>query len=283
MDVRSVLKLHGVRPSKGLGQNLLVDPTIVSTILQASELSPADVVLEVGPGVGVLTVSLAELAGQVIAVELDRKMVAILRDTLHSHRNVHVLQQDILQLDVPHELSRLLGLADVGALRYKVVANLPYYITSAALRHLLAAKPLPTQLTVMVQYEVAQRILAEPGDLSLLAISVQVFGKPELISKVPAGAFYPAPKVDSAVLRVRIHAEPRVPENEQAWFFRVAQAGFSQKRKQVHNGLRQGLALSRACVEQALLLAGIAGERRPQTLSIEEWLRLARVLPPTPA
>jgi len=280
MDVLAILGRYGIRPSKGLGQNFLLDQRVIDRIVQASEVGPQDNVLEVGPGVGILTERLAEQGANVVCVELDRKMVAILKETLQGRALVHIVEDDILRIDPVDTLTQILGLPNAEELQYKVVANLPYYITSAALRHLLTARVRPQILTVMVQKEVADRIVAEAGNLSLLAISVQVFGTPERICRVPAGAFYPRPQVDSAIVRVRMLPEPRVPHEELASFFRVVTAGFGQKRKQLHNSLSHNLSLEHNLVLSALGRAGISPDRRPQTCSIEEWAALARALAP---
>jgi len=279
MDILAILRHYNIRPSKGLGQNFLVDESVLERILEASDLSPGDIILEVGPGTGLLTRRLAQVAASVIAIELDRKMLPVLAEALRGYTNVHIIQGDILELNPVTEITRALEITDVGSLRYQVIANLPYYITSAALRHLLAARVRPERLTVMVQREVAQRIMAPPGELSLLAISVQVFGAPEIACLVPARAFFPQPKVDSAVLRVRIYDRPRVAVEEQTRFFATVRAGFAQKRKQVHNSLTHALHVPREGVLAALAEAGIAPDRRPQTLSIEEWASLAKALP----
>ena len=278
-NAKSILKRHKIRPSKGLGQSFLIDQSIFERIVAASNLEPHDTVLEVGPGVGLLTRLLAERVANVVAVELDRKMLPILDDTLRGYSNVHIVHGDILDIDPVAELANVLGLEDVASLRYHVVANLPYYITSAALRHLLDARVRPQQLTLMVQSEVAQRVIAPPGHLSLLAISVQVFGEPEMVCRVPASAFYPRPNVESALLRVRLYKEPRVAQGELGRFFRVVRAGFAQKRKQIHNSLTHNLHIPHGSVLAALRDAGIATTRRPQSLAIEEWATLARVLP----
>lgn len=279
MDPISILKRHGIRPSKGLGQNFLVRERVVARILEAADLTPNDLIFEVGPGVGLITRRLADRAAAVVAVELDRRMVPVLADTLRGCSNVRIVQADVLKVDPVEELARALCLSEKTSLRYKVVANLPYYITSAALRHLLGARVRPERLIVMVQKEVAERIVASEGALTLLAIGVQIFGIPEIICPVPASAFYPRPKVDSALLRVRVHPEPRIPEAEMARFFRVARAGFAQRRKQLHNSLRHNLHLPHHAVLAALVETGIVPQRRPQTLSLDEWARLARALP----
>lgn len=284
-DVRELLRRHGIRPSKGLGQNFLTSDAALDAIVAAAELTPEDVVLEVGPGLGLLTRRLAERAGVVVAVELDERMVAALREEVGDRPNVHVVAGDILEVDPAAAVSRALGREGAGDLRYKVVANLPYYITSAALRQLLEASVRPTLLVLMVQREVAQRITAVAGgavgrgDMSLLAVSVQVYGEPEVVRRVPARAFYPRPKVDSAVVRIRVHPEPRVPDELRRAFFRVARAAFAQRRKQLVNSLSANLALGRGVVQGALRAAGVEPSRRPQTVSIEEWVEIARSLP----
>ncbi|MHB0858839.1 MAG: 16S rRNA (adenine(1518)-N(6)/adenine(1519)-N(6))-dimethyltransferase RsmA [Anaerolineae bacterium] len=278
MNVRQVLSRYGIRPSKGLGQNFLTDERVMETIVRAADLHADDIVLEVGPGVGLMTLRMAQQAGQVVAIELDRKMVAVLAQTVGDLGNVHVVQGDILEVDHVALLAEATGLPDPSTLRYQVVANLPYYITSAALRALLGARIRPKQLTVMVQREVAERITASPGQMSLLAISVQVYGQPEIVARVPASAFYPPPKVDSAILHVRVFGQPRVSEAKLPRFFQVVHAGFGQKRKQLHNSLGHGLRLSPDAVNAALQASGVAPDRRAQTLTIEEWAALADAL-----
>ncbi len=279
MDVMAVLKRHRIRPSKGLGQSFLVDPHVLEAVITASKLQPDAVVLEVGPGLGQLTEALAGHAAHVVAIELDKRMLAILRQELGHLANVHLVAGDFLTIDPIATLRETLGLTPNAPLPYDVVANLPYYITSTAIRHLLSATPRPEAMTLMLQREVAQRIIAQPGDLSLLALGVQVYGDAQVALDVPATAFYPVPKVQSALLHVAIRPEPRVPEVELPRFFQVAQAGFGQKRKQLHNSLVHNLHLSTDVVRTALARADIAPQRRPQTLSIEEWAALARALP----
>jgi 16S rRNA (adenine1518-N6/adenine1519-N6)-dimethyltransferase len=277
VDVRSLLDRYDIRPSKGLGQSFLVAEWAYERILEAARLTPDDVVLEVGPGLGTLTSRLAEQARQVIAVELDARMVAILEDTLAGLANVTVHQGDILETDLAALLAPWVG-GDQGAAHYKVVANLPYYITSRALRHLLTAAVRPQRMVLMVQREVADRIVAAPGEMSLLAVSVQVFGAAERVCRVPANAFFPRPKVDSAVLAVELHPAPLVPQALLEPLFRVARAGFQQKRKQLHNSLAANLGLGRETVERALEQAGISPSIRPQSLAVEDWARLAAAL-----
>ncbi|MFQ5595816.1 MAG: 16S rRNA (adenine(1518)-N(6)/adenine(1519)-N(6))-dimethyltransferase RsmA [Anaerolineae bacterium] len=269
MNVKTIKKLLGdARPKKGLGQHFLIDETVLDKIIAAAEVGPADTVLEIGPGLGVLTRVLAEHAGHVIAVELDEQMVGILRAQLAGCENLEIVQGDILEID-PGELI---------AGPYIVVANLPYYITSAVLRHLLETRHKPRLLVLMMQLEVAQRILAKPGDMSILAVSVQFYGQPKMATRVPAGAFWPPPEVDSAVLRIDVYQEPPVAVEDVDWFFKVVRAGFGQKRKQLKNALAGGLHPGKDEVLAALEEAGIDPRRRAETLSIKEWAALARAL-----
>jgi len=272
-DVRGLLARYGLAPSKGLGQNLLISPTVYTRIVEAAELSPSDAVLEIGPGLGTLTRRLAARAGVVAAIELDRKMVAVLEQELAGVDNVHIIAGDALELD-PAETLRRVG-ADLSG-GYKVVANLPYYITSRALRHLLAESDRPRLLVLMVQREVADRLRAGPGEHSLLSLSVQAFGSVEQVCRVPASAFYPAPKVASAVVRIAVDERPAIDSALQPAYFRVLRAGFGQKRKQLHNSLSANLALPSGRAHQLLVQAGIPPTARPQSLSLEQWRALAR-------
>jgi 16S rRNA (adenine1518-N6/adenine1519-N6)-dimethyltransferase len=272
--VGELLRKYGLRPRKGLGQNFLADPNILWKIVEAAELSPEDTVLEIGPGLGTLTRLLAQTAGQVIAVELDAGMMGLLREELAHLPNLQLVQGDILQLD-PAALVRRTVEGRPAPASYVAVANLPYYITSAAIRHLLEAPPPPRRLVLTVQHEVARRIVAGPGDMSLLAVSVQFYGRPRIVAKIPAGAFIPPPKVDSAVIRVDTWESPPVDVPDGQIFFRVVRAGFGQKRKQLKNALAAGLNLPPAEVVDTLVRAGVDPRRRAQTLSLAEWAALA--------
>lgn len=271
----------GIRPKKGLGQNFLIDPAHRSHIVAAAELTPDDTVLEVGPGPGVLTELIAAQAGRVIAVELDDRLIPFLRQRFADQPHVTIVHGDILKLDIG---AQVLG-ADrdrppIPSPRYKVIANLPYYITSAAVRHLLEARPPPERLVLTVQREVAQRMAAAPPAMSLLALGVQFYCTARIVGRIPAGAFYPVPKVDSAVVRLDRRAEPAVPGVSAGAFFRIARAGFGQPRKQLRNSLAAGLDVSPAQVESWLAAAGIAAQRRAETLTLAEWGALARLISP---
>ncbi len=277
--IMSILRHHDIHPSKGLGQNFLVDEAVYDDILEASDVKASDIVLEVGPGIGVLTRRLAEKARCVVAVELDRKMISVLKAILRDYDAIHIVQGDILEVDPVAEITQALDRSSTSSLRYKVVANPPYYITSALIRHLLTARVRPIQLTLMVQAEVAERIIAKPGDLSLLAVSVQYFGEPELFRRVPASAFYPSPEVNSAILNIHVYEDKKRSKEQREAFFRTVRAGFAHRRKQIHNSLTHNLHIPHERVIQALKEAGIDPKRRPQSLDIEEWEVLVESLP----
>jgi len=277
VNVHGLLEAWDLRPSKGLGQNFLVDQSALERIVAAAELAPEDVVLEVGAGLGTLTERLARSAGSVVAVELDQRLMPVLRDVLADLDNVTLVQGDILALD-PAALVTAAGVQDAAVSRYKVVANLPYYITSAVLRHLLEAQPKPQRMVITVQREVAERIVAQPGQMSLLAVSVQFYGQPQLLFRIKPGSFYPAPGVESAVVRIDLHAERLADVVDTAAFFRVVRAGFAQRRKQLRNTLAAGLRQSPAAVAAQLRAVGVDPRRRAQTLSLEEWARVTRAL-----
>jgi 16S rRNA (adenine1518-N6/adenine1519-N6)-dimethyltransferase len=271
MDVHRLLREFNLQPKKGLGQNFLVSEGALRRIVAAADLELGDVVLEVGPGLGTLTRLLAQQAKRIIAVELDRRLVDILSQTLADFPNVEIVQGDILEME-PRGPGGLSGLSP----GYKVVANLPYYITSAVLRHLLTARVKPQLIVVTVQREVAQRMIASPGQMGLLSVSVQFYGRPRIVARIPAGAFYPVPKVNSAVVRIDLDESPTVAVADVDRFFEVVRAGFGQKRKQLRNALAQGLSLPASTVVEALRRAGVDEKRRAQTLSLEEWGRVTR-------
>ena len=270
-DAHTLIHRYGLGPKRSLGQNFLVDDRYLTDVIQAADLQPDDTVLEIGPGLGVLTHQLAERVENVIAVELDDQLVAILGDQFAEQPKVKIVHGDILESD-PAELTKF------TIHNYKVVANLPYYITSPVLRHLLEASQPPSLAVVMVQKEVAERICATPGQMSILAVSVQFYASPSLVCHVPADAFYPQPKVDSAVLRLDVLPEPAVPDVDPDRFFQIVRAGFGQKRKQLLNSLGAGLRLPKDQVSAACESAGIDPRRRAQTLSLDEWGRLYHAL-----
>ncbi len=269
-----------VKAKKSLGQNFLQDRTYLDQIVAAAELALDDLVLEIGPGQGVLTRELAAHAAGVVAVELDNRLITPLRAMFATQLDrVLIVHGDILEMDPVTLVDQLAGQLPGRAVApaYKVVANLPYYITSAALRQLLEARRPPVRAVVLVQWEVAQRICAQPGDMSLLAVSVQYYARPELVQRVPAGAFRPIPQVDSAILRLDVHPQPAVAVAADP-FFTVVRAGFGQKRKQLLNSLSAGLGRPKPEIAAALACAAIDPMRRAETLALDEWESLCRCL-----
>lgn len=276
MDPRSLLRQFNIKPKKSLGQNFLIDEGAADPILEAAELSPQDVVLEVGPGLGALTRRLAATVARVVAVELDQRLMPVLQHTLAGYANVELIHGDVLELDP----------TSIMPPDYKVVANIPYYITSALLRHLLEAgvrepqsnNVRPTLIVLTVQEEVARRIVAQPDAMSLLAVSVQLYGRPHIVARLKAGAFYPRPRVNSAVVRIDLSAGPRpdLDVTDVDLFFQLARAGFGQRRKQLHNALANGLGRPPAEINATLAHAGIDPRRRAETLTLEEWAELTR-------
>jgi len=265
LNIFPLLKKYGIKPKKSLGQNFLIEPAGLNKVIEAANLSTTDEVLEIGAGLGSLTYLLAQSARQVTAVEIDRTMLPPLREALAEFTNVRIIEGDILELK-PVEL--------LEAQDYVVVANIPYYISSAIIRHLMEAQRRPKRVVLTVQKEVAERVLAKDGKMSLLSLSVQVFGQVSMAGMIPAGSFLPAPEVDSAVLKVELYPEPLIPFEQQQAFFRLAHAGFGQKRKTLRNSLSAGLALSGSEVEKILTNTGIDPQRRAETLTIVEWKRL---------
>ncbi|MCJ7655517.1 MAG: 16S rRNA (adenine(1518)-N(6)/adenine(1519)-N(6))-dimethyltransferase RsmA [Dehalococcoidia bacterium] len=268
-QVKRLLRQSGLRARKSLGQHFLADASVLQTIVEAAELSPADTVIEVGPGLGILTAELVRRAGNIVAVELDAKLASLLKRRLASPANLRVINADVLKVS-PSELLE-------GTSHYKVVANLPYYITSPVLRYFVEASPKPSLMVVMVQKEVGEAIVAGQGKMSLLAVSLQAYSKPSIISHVPAQCFYPKPKVDSVIVRFDLLPEPAVKVADMDGFFDLARAGFSSPRKQLHNSLARSLGMKPAEITLLLEGANIDSKRRAETLSLEEWARLYEV------
>ena len=274
-QAKSLLRRLNVRAAKGLGQHFLIDRSVLGTIVSAAELEPADTVVEVGPGLGILTDELVREAGNVVAVEVDPKLASALASNFAKVPQVTVLNASVLDLN-PEEI---LGgqTSTISCSRcYKVVANLPYYVASPIVRHFLEASLKPSLMVVMVQKEVGQRMVAGPGDMSLLGVSVQLYGKPAIVDYVPARSFHPQPKVDSAIVRIDVYPETAAGVENIAGFFEVVKAGFSAPRKQLRKSLSLGLQLEMPAVIELLEKAGIDPQRRPQNLSLEEWAQVYR-------
>lgn len=266
----------GVRAKKSLGQHFLKDAALIERIAEAAEPGPGEVVIEVGPGTGVLTRALVQKFGLVIAVEIDTVLASLLQTELAEHLNLRIVRGDVRNFP-PADLLRDYGSGFVSKSEgYKVVGNLPYYVASPIIRHFLESDRRPQKMVVTVQQEVGDNMVAARGKMSLLSLAVQVYGHPEIVARIPASKFHPRPKVDSAVVAIDVHPEPLISHPDR--FFRLARAGFRAPRKQLHNSLAQGLHVGGDVVHDALEQVRIDGRRRPATLSIQEWDRLSEVL-----
>ncbi|HEY8341629.1 MAG TPA: 16S rRNA (adenine(1518)-N(6)/adenine(1519)-N(6))-dimethyltransferase RsmA [Calditerricola sp.] len=275
---RAILAAHGVRPKKSLGQNFLVDRRVLERIVAAAELDRETAVLEIGPGVGALTEFLARAAGKVVAVELDRRLLPVLAETLAPYPHVHVVYGDFLDLDLPAFFAEHFA----GWAKRAVVANLPYYVTTPILFKLVEAREDVPLCVLMVQKEVAARLAAQPGtkDYGALTIAVQFYAEVDYVMTVPKHAFVPRPQVDSAVVRIRRRPAPLAAVPDERLFFRVVRAAFSQRRKTILNNLAHNLEKggSRAAAQALLEASGIDPSRRAETLSIAEFVRLTQRL-----
>ncbi len=265
--VRGQLKGAGLKARKSLGQNFLVDEDIRDSLIEAAGLSAGDTVIEVGPGLGVLTEKLASHAGRVIAIELDSNLAERLGNRLTRFSNIDIINADILNLDL---------IELIKGVTYKVVANIPYYITSPILRYFMQAELRPSLMVIMMQEEVALDITAKPGSMGFLAVSMRLFSIPRIVCRVPADRFYPVPKVDSAVVKFDMLALPAVDVGDVEGFLELVHAGFGAPRKQLHNSLAIGLGKEPAAAEEILTRAGIDSRRRPGTLTLDEWSALYR-------
>jgi len=269
--IRRVLREYQVFAQKKLGQHFLIDKNALKEITHAANLKPTDSVLEIGPGLGTLTRALSPKVKKVVAVEKDYQMIKIFRELNRDLANVKIVEANALTLD-PSFFRQNFGK------NYKLVANLPYYLTSAILRFFLQSKIRPAMMVVMVQKEVAERIIALPPESNLLSIAVQIYGQPEIVALVPRFSFWPAPQVDSAILQITPYKTDKYQIPDDAAFFRVVKAGFGERRKQLHNSLANGLHLSLSETKQILEDCGIESTRRAQTLTIPEWLKLYQAI-----
>lgn len=264
---KQILSRYGLYPKKSLGQNFLVGDALITAIVEAAQLTDSDEILEVGPGLGDLTRKLASKSKRVVGIEIDERLVPIAEARLVDWPNVEIRQGDILEFEP----------GEVYGRSYKVIGNLPYYITGAIFRKFLSLEIKPSLMVCTVQKEVAQRITAGPGDMSLLALTVQYYADAKIIRTIKAGSFWPKPDVDSAIIRLEILKMLPLSLNDEAGFFKLAKVGFSQKRKQLQKNLRQ-LGYSKSELSYFLYQAGIDGTRRAETLSKEEWVSLFHVL-----
>ena len=273
--IKNLLKVRQIYPSKRLGQNFLIDKLAIKKFLKAVNLKSGDIVLEIGPGIGNLTGELAKKVRKVIAIEKDPKMINILKDTTKEFKNIKIIQGDILKTNLK---SKILNLKS-----YKVVANLPYYITAPAIRKFLESENHPEEMVLIIQKEVAQRICAKPPNMNLLAVSVQFYAKPEIICYVSKKSFWPQPKVDAAIIKITPHKTVphqclRYGTGLHEQFFEIVRSGFSQPRKQIVNNLTKMLKFNKEQVNLWLLENNIQPQQRAETLNIKDWLNLAKTL-----
>lgn len=275
--IKEVLGRHGFRFSKALGQNFLIDPRVCPRMAAESGAAECAGAIEVGPGLGVLTYELAQVAKKVVAIELDQRLFPVLGETLADCPNVELVQGDVLKLDLHALIQEKFDGQEVC-----VCANLPYYITSPVIMGLLEGGLPLKSITVMVQKEAAERICAQPGQRACGAVSVSVHyhSQPQVLFGVSRGSFLPPPNVDSAVIRLDLRREPPVQVADEGWFFRVSRAAFAQRRKTAANSISASLGLPKAQVEAALGAAGIPANARAEQLSLEQFAALANALPP---
>lgn len=267
--IKELFSKYETKASKGLGQNFLIDKNALGKIISAADLKVGDTILEVGPGIGTLTQELAKTAKKIIAVEKSEVMCKILEETIKDFKNVEIKNDDILQYEPPET-------------KYKLIANIPYYLTSPLIRKFLETKNPPEFMVLMIQKEVAQRICSKPPHMSLLAISVQFYAKPKIIDYVSKNCFWPAPKIDSAIIKI----EPHNIESEKIdadLFFKVVKAGFSQPRKQLVNNLAtlkslNGVKLTKEQISSWLLKNNLSANQRAETLEVSDWIKLANSL-----
>lgn len=260
-DIKRTLKAYGAYTRKDLGQHFLVDAEALATIVEAADIKKDDCVVEVGPGMGVLTRELCKKAKEVVAIEFDKAMIAIVKTSCIKHANLRVENADILKFDTS------------GLGQYKLVANLPYYITSAVIRLFLEADNKPEDMVLLVQREVAERICAKPSRMSILAVSVQFYGNPKIIDVVPRTAFFPAPKVDSAIIKIKVYRKPLFDVDSRL-FFRIVKAGFGEKRKQLTNSLTGGLGLNKETTDILLAEAKVSTMARAESLAMIDWYNI---------
>jgi 16S rRNA (adenine1518-N6/adenine1519-N6)-dimethyltransferase len=263
-----------IKAKKSLGQNFLKDDAVLQRIVESANLSADDMVIEIGPGHGTLTELLAQKCKKVIAIELDDRLIPILTEKFKINNKVEIVHEDILKINLPEFISNKLAKPKAG---YKVVANLPYYITSPIIRLFLETEYPPKEMILMVQKEVAERICAQAGKMSILAVSVQYYAQPEYLFTVPNESFEPMPKVESALIKIS-NIKSQISNQERKNFFRIVRAGFSAKRKTLVNNLSNGLLIDKKEIEEKLISIGFSKNTRAQELGVEDWNKLIKML-----
>lgn len=262
--LKNILESHSLVPKKSLGQNFLINNSVLQKIIKAGELTKEDVVIEVGPGIGTLTKEMARNVKKIIAIEKDRKLIPILKKNLQQEKNIDIINDDILNFHIKES-------------KYKVVANIPYYITSPIIRKFLESQKKPSSMVLTVQKEVAERIIAETPKMNLLSVSVQVYAKPKVITVVSRGSFWPQPDVDSAVIKITPHAKIE-PDSFYSCFFNIVKTGFSHPRKQLQKNIFLHYKKGASDVVKSIECANINLKRRAETLTIEEWKKITKMI-----
>lgn len=265
-----ILRKHNIHPTRSMGQNFLTDPSVVATIANAADVGPGDLVLEVGPGMGILTREVLSRGATVVGIELDRDLANFLREDLRDVRTFTLVEQDARYMEIE---------PITGGRPYQVVANLPYSAATVIIRRFMESPTPPARMTVMVQKEVADRMTAQQGEMSLLGLATHLYADASIVLIVPPEVFLPAPKVESAVVDLLVHEELRGTETLRDRMFELATMAFQRKRKTISNGLSMGLGRPKAELDDLLESLGIDPKRRPQTLSVDEWLAIAEALP----
>ena len=279
-EIKYLLGQYGIRPSKAKGQNFLINKNVIEKIIKAADLNKNDCVVEIGPGFGILTEELIKASKKVLTIELDKRLIFFLQKKFKNEKNLKIIENDILKIK-NEEIAKLLNCQNEG---YKVVANLPYAITKPVLKKFLTYEPKPKEMVVLVQKEVAQKIAAKAGQMSLLSLSVQIYGQPEIMGYVSKANFYPQPKVDSAILKIKLHPQFFAPEIikvmsksikfDEKKFWQLIKFGYSSPRKQLQNNLAAGLKIKKETVKNTLKMAGLNEKIRPGELGLSDWVFL---------
>lgn len=263
--IKNLLRRYQTKPSKRLGQNFLIDKTVIKQFIRACDLKEGDLVFEVGPGIGTLTQEIAKKVRKVVAVEKDPKMVEILKETLKDFKNVEIVQGDVLKIFN----------SQFSIFNYKVIGNLPFYLTAPVIRKFLESKTPPKEMIFIVQKEVAQRICAKSPKMSILAVSVQVYAKPKIVAFISRGSFWPQPNVDSAIIKIS-NFKSQMSKSKKELFFKLVKAGFSHPRKQLINNFSKELKIDKEIVKNWLLKNEIKPTQRAETLTVKDWLNLTK-------
>ena len=260
-EIKKDLEKSGIQPKKQLGQNFLIDESALDIIIETADINEGENIIEIGPGTGILTQRLIDTGVNVTSIEIDWNLAKFLEDKFSDNENFELIETDALKFDPPKK-------------DYKLIANIPYYITSPLISHFLEAENKPKKMVLLIQKEVAEKICAKEGKLNVLAIHVQVFGKPQIKKIVQKESFHPAPKVDSAILEIEVFDEPLIPESEIKSLFKIVHGGFMHKRKTLHNALSRGLQMNGDEVDKLLEKCGIDPNLRPQHLTIPQWYKM---------